>query len=321
MLKTLPETPEHIQQELTLQVTLGTPLIATKGYFPEVEKVYKRALELCHHVGETPQLFPVLGGLASFYGMRGALQTARELGEQRKRLAQSLQDPAFLLEAYRGLGNCLFWLGEFTLAQAHMEQSIALYDSHRHSSRFFLSLQEPKMHCLAYTAWALWFLGYPNQAIERMSEALTLAQELPHSYSQVWALIPFAELYQHRHEAQLTLERAEASIRLATDLGFPSALVMGKIMRCWALAVQGQGEEGIVQIREGINAWHTMGVELQGPYCLALLAEAYRQVGQIQEGLAVLNEALAMVNKNEERWWEAELYRLKGELLLQTAKK
>jgi predicted ATPase len=198
LLKTLPDTPERTQQELTLQITLGTPLIATKGYFPEVEKVYRRALELCRHVGEAPQLFPVLEGLSSFYRMRGELQTARELGEQRLRLAQSVQDLAFLLDAYRTLGASLFWLGEFASAKAHMEQSITLHDSQQHGSRSFLSLQEPKMHCLSYTAWTLWFLGYPDQALERMSAALALAQALPHSYSQAWALVPAAELSQHR---------------------------------------------------------------------------------------------------------------------------
>ena len=97
MLKPLPDTSERAQQELTLQITLGTPLIATQGYAQEVQKVYNRALELCRYVGETPQLFPVLWGLMSFYGMQGDLRTSRELGEQRMRLAQNIQDPAFLL--------------------------------------------------------------------------------------------------------------------------------------------------------------------------------------------------------------------------------
>jgi len=317
LLKTLPHTPDRAHQEITLQITLGAPLIATKGYtVPEVERTYSRALELCRQVGETPQLFPVLGGLLSFYVTRGELQTARELGGQRMRLAQSVQDSAFLLDAHRTLGITLFWLGEFASARAHMEQSIALYDSQQRSSHSFLSLQEPKMHCLSYKAWALWFLGYPDQALERMSEALALVQEFSQSYSQAWALVPSAELYQHRREAPLTLERAEAAVTLATDLGFPPVLAMGTIMRGWALAEQGQGEEGILQIRQGITAWQTMGVELQRPYSHALLAEACGKERQIEEGLSVLAEALALVNKNGERWWEAELYRLYGELSL-----
>lgn len=314
LLKTLPDTPEYAQQELTLQITLGTPLIATKGYTtPEVEKAYSRALELCRRTGETPQLFSVLGRLSAFYPLKGELQTAREIAEQQIRLAQSVQDSVFLSEAYHKLGVILFWLGEFPSAQAHLEQSISLYNSQRHSSRSFLSLQEPKMHCLAYTAWVLWFLGHPDQALEKIREALTLAQEFPHSYSQAWASVPSAEIHQHRREEQLTREHAEVSIALATDLRFPSVLPMGTIMRGWALAEQGQVEEGIGQIQSGLQA---MEGELQRPYSLALLAEAYKKVGQIEEGLSRLVEALALVKKNGERWWEAELYRLKGELLL-----
>ncbi len=187
----------------------------------------------------------------SFYGMRGELQTAHELAEQRLRLAQSVGDPVFLLDAYRTLGMSLFWLGKFASARAHLEQSIALYDSQQLSSHSFLTLQEPKMHCLSFMAWALWFLGYPDQALKRMSEALTLAQEFPDSYSQAWALLVSSELHDHRREAQLALERAEASIHSATEQGFPSVLAMGTIIRGWALAEQGQGEKGMYRyVRE-----------------------------------------------------------------------
>ena len=316
VLKVLPDTSERAQQELTLQITLGTPLIATKGYLPEVEKVYRRALELCRYVGETPQLFPVLGGLMSFYGMRGELQKAHELAEQRMRLAQSVGDSAFLLDAYRTLGMSLFWLGEFASARTHLEQSIALYESQQRNSPAFLSLQEPKMHCLSFTAWALWFLGYPDQSLARMSEALTLAQEFPDSYSQAWALLVSSELHEHRREEQLTLERVEASITLAGELGFPAVLAMGTIMRGWALAEHNQIEEGIIQMKQGLSAYRTMGVALQGPHSLALLAEVYGKVGQAEEGLSTVSEALMLVNKTGERVWEAELYRLRGELTL-----
>jgi len=163
LLKTLPDTPERAQQELLLQIALGAPLLLTKGYtVPEVEQAYTRALELCRSLGETPQLFPVLRGLSTFYTSRGELQTARELGEQMMRLAQNVQDPARLLEAHRLLGVTLFWLGELTAARAHLEQGIALYDSRRDNSHAFIFVQDSKVHCLSYRAWALWFLGFPD---------------------------------------------------------------------------------------------------------------------------------------------------------------
>ena len=209
LLKTLPDTPERTQQELTLQITLGLPLMATKGYAaPEVEAVYTRARELCQQVGETPQLFPVLWGLWVFYLVRAEFQTARELGEQLLSLAQSVQDPALLLEAHWVLGETLFWLGEFASAREHLEQGIALYDPQQHRSHG-LSLWGVTLgwFALSMVAWTLWFLGYPDQALKRSHEALTLAQELSHPYSLAFALVFAAVLHQFRREGQLSKSR------------------------------------------------------------------------------------------------------------------
>jgi tetratricopeptide (TPR) repeat protein len=181
LLKTLPETPELIQQELTLQIALGVPLIAIKGYTaPEVERTYTRARESCQQVGETPQLFPVLWGLWAFYLVRGELQIAYKLAEQFLRLAQSVRDPAFLLEAHRAVGVILFYLGELVPAREHLEQGIALYDPQQHRSHALLYGFDPKVICLSHMGHVLWVLGYPDQALKRSLQALTLAQELSH---------------------------------------------------------------------------------------------------------------------------------------------
>ncbi len=175
---TLPDTPERAQQELTLQLALGTSLMATKGFAaPEVGTVYARALALCQQVGETPQLFPVLAGLRTFYTGRGELQTGRELGEQLLRLAQSVQDPALLVEAHVALGLPLFLLGELGSAREHFEQAIALYDLRQ--QRAVRHRYGPDMGVIAFASLAqvLWMLGYPDQARESSREALTRAQE------------------------------------------------------------------------------------------------------------------------------------------------
>ena len=164
---------------------------------------------------------------------------------------------------------------------------------------------------------ALWFLGYPDQALQRSHEALTLAQELSHPFSLAYALGCAAALHQLRREVQAAQERTEAVIALSTEQGFPLWLAVGTIRRGWALAVQGQVEEGITQIRQGLAALQATGAELGRPTYLALLAEAYGKAGQVEEGLTVLTEALAQVDKTGERFYEAELYRLKGELTLQ----
>jgi predicted ATPase len=319
LLETLPATPERAEQELTLQIALGVPFIATKGYAtPEVEKTYTRARELCQQAGggETPHLFPALRGLWNCFNERAELETAHELGEQLLDLAQHTQDPALLVEAHRALGTTLFFLGEFSAARALVEQGIALYDPQQHRSLAFLYGADPGVVCRLYAAWILWNLGYPDQALQRMDEALTLARGLSHPHSLAFALVFATLLHAYRREGPAVQERAEATISLSTEQGFPSWLAQGTVMRGWALAEQGQAEEGIPQIREGLAGWRATGAELGSPWWLTLLAEAYGKVGQIEAGLEALAEALAAVNKSGERHYEAEIYRLQGELLL-----
>jgi predicted ATPase len=316
ILKTLPDTPERAQQELDLQVALGPALMATKGLAaPEVEQAYTRARELCHQVGETPQLFPVLVGLCILYRQRGAFQTARQVGEQCLALAQRAEEPALLLEAHRALGVPLFYLGELARSRFHLEQGTALYDFQQYRSHVFRYGLDPGVNCLL-VAWPLWLLGYPDQALERSREALTLAQELSHPYSLAYALQSAMRLHRFRCEVQAAREQAEALVTLSNQQGFAQWMAGGTIMCGWALTVQGQEGEGMAQMHQGLAAWQAMGVEAGLPYWLAMLAEAYGSTGQVEAGRRVLAEALALVDTTEEHWWEAELHRLKGELLL-----
>jgi predicted ATPase len=318
LLKTLPDTPERAQQELTLQIALGQALIAAKGYAaPEVEQVYARARELCRRVGETPQLFPVLGGLFLFYFNRGEFQTVHELAKQLMGLAQSVQDSTLLMVAHLALGATLFRFGELVPTREHLEQSIALYDPQKDYPHASGVVTDPRVDSLSYAAHTLWLLGYPDQARTKVHEALTWAQELSHPHSLVFALTAAAIIHLLRREWQAAQEQAEALITLSNEQGFPYWLASGTFRRGKALAEQGQGEEGIAQMRQGLAAFLATGARVQLPNSLSLLAETYGKVGQAEEGLAVLAEALAMVNKTGECWWEAERYRLKGTLTLQ----
>jgi TOMM system kinase/cyclase fusion protein len=320
VLMTLPDTTERAQQELDLQITLGPALSATKSWAaPEVERAYARARELCQQIGETPQLFTVLRGLWVFYFVRAEYQTARELGERCLTLAQSLQDPSLLLEAHHTYWDTLVWLGEVVSARAHMEQGAALYDPQKHRSHAFLYEEDPGVCLLSVEALALWHLGYPDQALGSIHNALTLAREISHPYSLAMALALAALLHQCRREKQLTQERAEAVITLSTDQGFPLWAAWGTLVRGWVLTEQGQGEEGIAQLHQGLAAWRGVGAEYDRSRWLAMLAEAYGKVGQTEAGLTALAEALATAHRTGERWWEVELHRLKGELLLRRA--
>jgi predicted ATPase len=320
VLKALPDTPERVQQELALQATLGTTLTVTKGYAAsEVERAYARARELCRQVGETPQLFPVLFGLYTFHYLRAELHTARELAEQVFRLAQSIPDPALLLWPHGALGLVLFNLGELTSALTHLEQGIALYDPQKHRPHGSqVSGQDPKVTCLSYASWTLWHLGYPDQARKRIVETLTLAQELSHPFSLAFALNNAAVLDQRLRDVQAVQEQTEVLLTLSREQGFPFWLALGTSRQGWVLAERGQGKEGIAQMHQGLVAQLAMGTKLSRPPSLALLAEAYGKVGQVEEGFTLLAEALALVDKTGDRVSEAELYRLKGMLMLQS---
>jgi len=316
LLKSLPDTPERTHQELDFQIALGNALVATKGFAaPEVGQIYRQARELCQELGETSELFPVLHGLHRFYLSQGELPIARELAEQILRLAQRQADPLLLVPAQRVVGATLLFLGEFALAQPHIEQGLALYDPQQHSTYVQLYGQDEGVACLVHAGCLLWFLGYPDQEIQRSREAISLAQKLAHPFSVAYALSFAVWTYQFRREARAVKEQTAAIIALSTEQGFPYWLAMSAVHRGWALTEQGQGEEGIVQIRHGLAAWRETGAEMLWRYFLGLLAEAHAKMGQVKEGLAVVAEALAAVPTTG-RFWEAELYRLKGELLL-----
>jgi predicted ATPase len=319
VLKTVPDASERTQQELGLQTTLGWVLIATQGgASPDVERAYARAQELCRQVGDTPQLFPTLRGLHRFYLGRGQMEVARELGEQLLSLAQRVQDPVLLVPAHLELGSTLFSLGELVSARTHLEQGIALYHPQQYRSPVFLSGSpgDPGVVCRGFAAWTLWVLGYPDQAVKRSDEALILAQQLAHPVSYAAALYFAAVLRYFRREEQAARERAETVAALAREQGFAQPLSAGTILRGWALAIQGQGEEGLAQMRQGLAARQATGSERTWLFYLAMLAEAYQGLGQAEMGLNVLAEALAEAHSTVARYYEAELDRLKGELLL-----
>jgi TOMM system kinase/cyclase fusion protein len=318
LLQTLPETPERLQREVDMLIALGTSLRATKGYAAsEVEETYSHARHLCAHLNEPPQLFPVLRGLWSYYHNRAALQTAHALGEQLLALAQQVQDAAMLVTAHRTLGTTLFFLGAVALAHTHFVQGLALYDPQQHRASAFLYGEDGGVVCKSLAAWTLWCLGYPNQGLTRSHEAVALAQQMASPFSVAFALSCEAEFHQFRREQGCTQGRAEAAISLTTEQGFPFFMAFGAILRGWALVHQGQAQAGIDQINQGLRGLRATGAELGRSYWLALLAEAYGILGKPETGLAVLGEALTLADATGERWYESELYRLKGELLLQ----
>jgi predicted ATPase len=232
-------------------------------------------------------------------------------------VARQLQNPVLFVEAHRTLVIPLTWLGEFGLAHTHAKQGLALYDPQQMRAHALRYGQDSGVTCRLFGALCLWLLGYPDQARQWSEAALTHAQRLLHAFTLAQALLFSAVLYQLRREAAVAQERAEAQRALCTEHGFAYYLAWGTVLRGSALAAQGQWAEGIAQIREGLAAWRAIGARMPGSWLLALLAEACGMAGQVEEGLRVLSEAMEAMQTAEERVYEAEVYRLKGELLLQ----
>jgi class 3 adenylate cyclase/predicted ATPase len=320
LLATLPETPVRAQQELDLCLALGPALMATHGMgAPEVEQTYARARALCGQVGETPQLFPTLVGLCRFYRNQGALATARELGEQLHQLAQRAAAPTPRLEAHDVLGGILTFLGDYPVARMHCEQGITLTDPTAQRALVLRHGEAPGVMCLAHAALTLWCLGYPTQAVQRSQEALALAQELAHPYSQV-VVQHFTTWLQHRRrDVPAVQAQADALLSLATTHGLPLWVAFGTCWQGWALTVQGQSETGLAQLRQGMVAVLTMGNRLSQPFCLVLLAEALGLAGKVEEGLRALADALSAFETSARGDMRTEAYRLQGELLLRQA--
>ena len=318
VLRDSPEGPDRTRQELNLQSTLGPPLIATKGYgATDVMNVYTRARELWREVGDTAQLCPILYGLWTCHTTRAEYQTAQTQCRDLLDAAESTQDEAFLLDAHVAWSCTSFFIGEFDLAREHAYRGMTLYDPQRHR---FHALQNPGVVCRAVSALALWFLGYPQQALTRCRETLSLARELSHPFSLVVALTWFAMLYQYCRDAREAQALAEEAMAISSELSFSNWLSVAAMVRGWALADQGQQAEGRDQVCESAAVAEAMGTRIWQPYGLSLLAETCEKAGQAAEAQPKLAEALTVAKKSGERYWEAELHRQKGLLLLAGSK-
>ena len=318
LLQRLPDGPERVRRELRLQLALGSASIPVTGWAAlEVERAFTRARELCERLGDPPELFPALFGLWTMYFIRAEFRAAYELGEQLLQRAQEAHRPALLLLAHQALGDTLFNTGELLLASEHLEMAISLYNRESHRPRGFRhGGVDAKVNCLSYAARTLWTLGYPDRALERTNECIALGQALAHPHTLAFAEGAVGRLHRWRREARAARETAERLMALSTEHGFIFWLAVANILHGWAMAEQGCNQEAIAQIQEGLAALRAAGAEVERPENLSLLAEACMKTGRLNDGLSALTEALAAADDHENRYYEAETHRLKGELLL-----
>jgi len=316
-LSMVPETLQHRQQELMLRIALGSALLVTKGFASiEAQAVFARAGKLAQQAGEGSLVFAGFWALWVFHQARGEHRKAHEAAAECLRLAQTARAPALLLEAHHAFGVSLLLLGEFARGLEQLQQGAAIYDPRQHAPLAYIYGQDSGVACLSYQGWALWFLGYPDQARRRTTEALTLAHNLSHPVSLAAAANIASWVYQFLREREAEQAQAETAVTLSTEREFELWRAMGMIGQGWAMTEQVLLDEGIVQLRAGLSAVRSTGAEVLMPYFLSLLAQAHAGAGQLAEGLSLLDKAQMALDDGGERWWQAELCRLKGEFLL-----
>lgn len=316
----LPDSPERVNESLCLHLTLGVPLSAIEGYAsPNVGRIYLKARDLSDQLGDTPDIAEVLWGLWTFHALRAELETARNIAEEFLRLAERLPYPGLALRGHWALQMTFTHVGNFALALDHFEKALALYDPDQHRDDAFLYALNPGVAMPSFASWALWFMGLPDQAMIRSEQALALARELSEPHGLAHALFFASVLCQLRRNYRMVQEHADAVVALAREHGLALYHAMATLMQGWALSEQGKSTEAISQLRSGLAALDATGTSLVRPHFLGLLAQALAKVEQTEEALDFLNEAIRMVSNNGERYFEAELYRLKGELLFTQA--
>jgi class 3 adenylate cyclase/predicted ATPase/energy-coupling factor transporter ATP-binding protein EcfA2 len=320
VLKTLPDAPERTAHELALCLALGTALVATKGYAAsEVQQIFSRARELCTTVGDTLQRFRTLAGLFVYYEVRAVLGTAHELTQELLVLARDHGDAGLRVRADSNTGQILFLRGDLRQSRMVFERGIAAYDPSRHQPQMMGSWQDHGVTCRSFLALVLALEGHVDQAKEMSRRALTLSEELDHPYSRTFALFFAAWLHALLKERAQAGERGDAAVALAVEHGFAVFEAIGTVVRGWAHATHDQASAGFAELSRGLDAYRATGAEFLRPYQLALLADTFHHQGRHQAALTTLADALIIINKTGERWWEAEIHRMQGELLGQQA--
>lgn len=311
LLQAVPATPETAGQELQLLVTLCQALIATKGWAsPEVERAYTRAQELGQSLEDAAFLTSVRFGLATLHEYRGEYEKSQSLMEEHIRL----EEPALLIEAHELLACSTFHQGKFAVSVQHADQGLALCTPDTHSLPLARFGENPAVSYHDWAALALWFMGYPDTALARARHALDMAQE--RVYSLATAQVHLAFVHQHRGETAPTREWAEKAITVGTEQGFPFRVAQATIVRGWALVAEGQVDEGLEELKKGLAAYDDSGACMDRPYYLGLLADVHRMRGASAEGLEVVAEAVGMILSDRPFFYEAELHRLNGLLML-----
>ena len=324
LIRTLPAARGLLEEELALCLAIGGPLIATRGYSAsDVERTYSRARALCDELGRSAELFPVLRGLWHYHLVRGELRLAHDLSARLVALAEEQGEPICRALARRALGTSLFSLGQFADATAALDEGVAIDDAVAgwdDPAHLLLYTERAGVACRLFSARVLWFLGFPDRALETVEAGLALADRLAHPYSLAFALTWAAVLHTFRREFDAALRRADAAIGLAREHRMPLWRAQATMCRGFALVGHGRCDEGITDLRIGLADWNGIGARFMETQWLGLMAEAHIRVRRFDDALAALDRATETAAATGECYYQAEHYRLRGVVLAQTGK-
>jgi predicted ATPase len=318
LLASLPATAARDRQELQFQTALGMALQAHRGYAaPEVDQAYTRARDLCRHTGDVAELVSVLRGQHLFYGVRAEYQTAMQISRQMLELAERDGTSRYTIEAHLALGLYSIYLGDFVGSRRHLESGTELYEAGTTSFESFHYVGHSAAMCHAYLGRTLCFLGCADEANLRSVEGLHLARTLSIPLTIAQTMGMHTLLLQMQRDTRAAREWSQKTRDYAAEHGFPYWISLCSIVQAWLTAEDDDIERGIVLLRQGIERYLATGARLGLSWFLGMLAETLARSGRVDEGLAALADAAAHVRTTGERYYAAEVERLRGELLLQ----
>lgn len=317
LLARLPAVPERDRTELRLQLMLAGQLIATHGYgADQVGHAYERAAELCERAGDEAAQMKTLLGLEGYHFMRADFERAHVIARQATAMLGDSVDPIRKIQLQWAVGNIRFHQGEFAATVEQLDACLSAYDAIPHHPSM---VQDPGVICLCYSAWALWEIGQADQALVRVQKAVAMAEQLEHKFSMAEAHAFCASVHLFRGEYPQAMQSAQRARDICQENGFAVWLAYAQLLHGRLLAELGDPTSGVEEMRLAYGMWVSTGAVVTSPLYLAMQAEGLALAGRPDEGLAVLAQAFEMVCKYKEHYHEAEIRRLTGELILQSA--
>ena len=317
LVRTLPESRARAERELHLQTMLGPGVHRpTRPRGTRDRRRFRAGAGSGRGRGRRARSsFPCCMGSGRSNSSAWRFPSSRSWPDELSLWPRSTPTRSDLCLAHRMCGATDEAGGELLSARAHLEQAVALYEPERHGSTAFVFGQDLGVSALAHLTWVLWLLGYPDQASRRQAEGLALAHRVGHKNTLGFALMYSAMVGAFGRDVSSAAEHAATLLELSREHKLDLWAASATVVQGWAMARQGQGTDGLAVIQRGLEDWRNSGAEWMRPFFLGLLAEACALSGDVQRGLDALDEALAAVERTGERWPEAELHRLRGQLL------